>query len=77
LLALRCSFKDEALGGLDPAHELDNDVDVGIPHERPGISRQQLGFDLRSALGLQIAHGDTLDGERDADPLFEHLPILS
>ena len=65
-------------GRLDAAHDLDDDVDVGIGDDRPGVVGEHVGGQLDVAAAGRVPDGDTGDLEvepgarRDGGPLAGH-----
>ena len=59
---------EKAAGRLDAAHELDDDVDVGIVDELPRVLDEHALFELHAAVAprVEIRHADYIDGEAEA-----------
>ena len=62
-----------AAGGLDPAHHLDHDVDLGVLEQRVGVAADQRHRHERPARLVRVAHDDALDLDAAAEARLDVL----
>ena len=64
--------KDDLAGGGGAAHEFDDEMDGRVMDDRLPVLGQEVGGDAGGLCFLEVANGDTGDGEPDAEACGEH-----
>ena len=75
-LAPEQCLDDEGAGGLDAAHDLHDDVDVGITRDRHRVVGEAARADGQASVSTEIADRDARDFERNARPRFDDVGVL-
>ena len=75
-LAAHQRLDDEPAGGLDPADDLDDDVDVGIVDDRAGVVGEAPARQRQVALLGEVVHRDAGHLERHPGAGLDHVGVV-
>ena len=67
---------DQRAGGLDAAHDLDHDVDVGVVHDRGRVGGEGGGRQRQPTVASEVAHDHLGHLDAHAGALLQHVGVV-